>query len=173
MLDIKPQLIERLKKSGASPFLFIGSGFSRRYLELEDWKGLLRRFSNGLQPFNYYTTTANGDLPTVAELIAKDFLDIWWKNPEYEASRCIYNTPEKESELKDITSPLRIEISKYMNEITNKGVSTNTYEQEIAALKETNIDGIITTNWDQFIETIFPEYKVYTGQNASRYTQVS
>ena len=36
--------------------------------------------------------------------------------------------------------------------------------QEIEALSKLDVEGIITTNWDQFLEKLFPDYKVYVGQ---------
>lgn len=37
--------------------------------------------------------------------------------------------------------------------------------QEIQILSSLNVDGIITTNWDKLIESIYPEYKVFIGQD--------
>ena len=65
-MDLKQKLIDHFRTAPSAPFLFIGSGFSRRYLGLEDWEGLLRRFSENLRPFEYYLSTANEELPLVA-----------------------------------------------------------------------------------------------------------
>lgn len=37
--------------------------------------------------------------------------------------------------------------------------------EEIELLSRLNVDGIITTNWDTLLESLFPDYKVFTGQN--------
>jgi len=39
------------------------------------------------------------------------------------------------------------------------------YAHEVALLSGLNVDGVITTNWDMFLEQIFPDYRVYVGQN--------
>lgn len=67
-------LSDHLSTLPAAPFLFVGSGLSRRYLGLESWRGLLEWFTPALpQPFDYYFSTADGDLPKAASLMADDF----------------------------------------------------------------------------------------------------
>ncbi|MGR5342305.1 SIR2 family protein, partial [Vibrio astriarenae] len=39
------------------------------------------------------------------------------------------------------------------------------YADEVAALSRLNVDGIITTNWDTFLQSLFPDYRVYVGQD--------
>ena len=65
-----------LNNSSASPFLFIGAGFSRRYIALETWQDLLAHFCHDLKDFHYYLSTCESDLTKVATLMAKDFHEL-------------------------------------------------------------------------------------------------
>ncbi|WP_295972540.1 SIR2 family protein [uncultured Xanthomonas sp.] len=160
MDQIKEALVEQFKAAGASPFLFIGSGFSRRYLGLEDWSSLLRKFTAGLKDYEFYLSSANGDLPTVASMIAEDFHEYWWTADSYHASR-----EKNKTKIRDRTSALRLEICSYLNEISVPSFSESPYAEEIGILSKLNVDGIITTNWDAFLESLFPDYRVFVGQN--------
>lgn len=160
MDNITTKLVSLFESAGAAPFLFIGSGFSRRYLELEDWGSLLRRFAEGLSPYEYYFATAGGDLPSVASLIAADFHHRWWSDPVFEANR-----EKNKSKVKDKTSALRIEICNHLNAATTHGYKETAFPDEVAALSKLNVDGIITTNWDVFLDKLFPDYRVYVGQS--------
>jgi len=156
-MSIQDNLTEILKEHSGSPFLFIGSGFSRRYLGLEDWVGLLSKFliPNG-KPWDYYKSSANSDLPTIAASLAKDFHEHWWNSDIYAQHR-----EEYKGQLKDNTSPLRFEISHYLK---NKNLDEINMVEEIEILRKVNIGGIITTNWDCFLEHLFPDYTTYIGQ---------
>lgn len=158
-MSIKQQLTEVFRSATAGPFLFLGSGFSRRYLGLEDWKGLLSRFCVSGKPFEYYLSRANGDYPAAASFIAEDFNDYWWAASEYEA-----NVARYKSKVLDATSALRIEISAYLTTLDQTKAKNSEYIREVELLSGLNVDGIITTNWDLFIEQIFPDYKPYIGQ---------
>ncbi|MDF3860457.1 SIR2 family protein [Achromobacter denitrificans] len=158
-MSIKDQLIAHFAEARSAPFLFVGSGFSRRYLGLEDWGTLLRRFSHGLKPYEYYLASADGDLPTVATLLASDFHHHWWAADEYKDSR-----DKNKSRTKDATSALRIEICNYLSATTQAG-PVKEHAEEVALLSKLNVDGIVTTNWDTFLEGLFPDYKVFVGQN--------
>ncbi|WP_242438380.1 SIR2 family NAD-dependent protein deacylase [Bacillus anthracis] len=162
MKDVESHLIAHLKKINTAPFLFIGSGFSKRYLNLEDWAGLMKKFSN-LMPyeFEYYSSTANKDWAEVAELMAKDFHPIWWKEQQFENNR-----KEFKDRISSKQSPLKVEVAKYLNSIEYKYGLDEKNDKEIAALKKIVIDGIITTNWDLLLEQIFEEQEmqVYIGQ---------
>lgn len=162
-MSIKSELLNILENHNGGAFLFIGSGFSRRYLGLEDWAGLLSKFTEDVKDFEFYKSSAGGDLAKTASLIAEDFHAKWWDLPKYSEHRELFK-----SELKDKSSALRVEISNYL---ANLDLSKPSYlndeklSREIDILSKLNIDGIITTNWDLLLEHIFPSYQKFIGQS--------
>lgn len=157
--DIKENLVKHFKTSQSIPFLFIGSGFSRRYINLESWEDLLRRFCRDIKPFEYYYSTANKSLPKVASLMAIDFHENWWNSGEYKG----YIETFKDS-LNNDAAALKISIASYLNSISKTELRDENYAEELEILPKLTIDGIITTNWDLFLENIFPDYEKYIGQ---------
>jgi len=158
-MTIKDDLVEHFAGASSAPFLFLGSGSHRRYLGVEDWGSLLGRFSDGLMPYEYYLTSADSVLPRVASKLAADFHDYWWSAEAYKESR-----EKNKSKAKDATSALRIEICNYLVAATQAGPGVE-HADEIALLSKLNVDGIVTTNWDTLLEVLFPDYKVFVGQN--------
>lgn len=177
-MDIKEKLSNHLDDFNVAPFLFVGSGFSRRYLGLEDWEGLLRRFAKMTNnPYHYYSSdnVEEESKPEIASSIAEDFYDIWWDNKKYEDDRNKF-----EDKIKNKHSPLKLKISEY---IKNKKLIYNDpnfkmeeydwlkkeddldfLREELNQLKEANINGIITTNWDTLLKDLFPSFKRFIGQ---------
>lgn len=159
--NFKETFTEHLKKFQTAPFLFIGSGLSRRYLNLENWEGLLRKYSQLTgKDFEYYLSAANSNFPKIATNIAEDFFDIWWENSEYDLNRKKF----KSLHAKDRKSPLKIEISNYFSNLKDKLTTESELLLEIDFLRDSVIDGIITTNWDHFLENIFKDFVTYIGQ---------
>lgn len=160
MADFKKDFGNHIKEIGTNPYLFIGSGLSRRYLKMPTWLNLLKDFSKTLllqKDFGYYDSKCEGNLPELASLLATEFHETWWTDASFEDSR-------KEYEGKRIGSkeiPFKIELSKFVSIHQNH---YNDYLEEIELLKKVVIDGIITTNWDTFLETIFQDFKTYIGQ---------
>lgn len=152
-------LTRLLAQNGGAPFLFVGSGFSRRYIGLEQWDELLKRFCEGIQEFGYYSSQNNQDLPKAASEIARDFNEIWWKSDTYLESR-----KENAENINSVSSALKHEMANYLNNISHTKIGTEALDLELEALSRLNVDGIITTNWDLFIEELFPDYKVFIGQ---------
>ncbi|WP_259065015.1 SIR2 family protein [Mucilaginibacter sp. X4EP1] len=143
-----------------SPFLFVGSGLSRRYVDLETWSSLLEKIGDKIglsKPFKYYQSNANNDLPTAASIMGEEFNETWWTSDEFEKSRNAYA-----AEVKTKYSPFKFEICKYVKE--NQRHKKNLFDDEIDLLKKINIDGIITTNWDTLLEGFFPDFAKFIGQ---------
>ncbi|MEV6198792.1 SIR2 family protein [Streptomyces sp. NPDC051771] len=144
-----------------APFLFIGSGISRRYLGADDWEGLLRRFAELTpRPYEYYRTSAAGDLPAVASRIADAFHQIWWDGSEYSTSRS-----EWSGRIEGKESALKVEIAKHLSEMPDLQHLGSPMDAEIDLLKNSVIDGIITTNYDPLLEHLFPEFRTFVGQD--------
>ena len=85
-------LQEVVARFNTTPFLFAGSGITRRYYGLPDWVGLLTYFAGKVKkdPFAYrfYENKASEaehtaeKLPLVASYVEKDFNGAWFNNEE-------------------------------------------------------------------------------------------
>ena len=161
-------LIQLLKQNSESalPYLFIGSGLSRRYLNLPDWKELLRIFAReaGLN-FNYINASNNENLPKVATHISEKFHDIWWNSEKYETQRQKYG-----DKITNKAGSLKVAVSEYLATRSVLAAGTPGFDNidlrtEIASLKEVVVNGVITTNYDNFTDLLFPQFKPYIGQD--------
>lgn len=144
-----------------SPFLFIGSGFSRRYLGLPTWELLLMELCEDLKlnkPYNYYKSNADSKLPKIATIIGEEFNDVWWSSSDYGESRDAF-----EALATTKFSPLKYEVAKKIDSKTDL-IKDELLERELKLLKKTNIDGVITTNWDQLLERTFADFNKFVGQ---------
>lgn len=152
-----------------TPFLFIGSGLTRRYYNLPDWESLLRIFASRINndPFSYsyYEQKAKelncavGLYPQIAELIEHDFNDLWFTQPDTRRLDEHYL-----SMVSDGVSPFKAEIAMF---IKNNSFMVPEYEAEIYKLHDiskNSISGVITTNYDLFLESTLDEYAKYIGQ---------
>lgn len=163
-------LQEVVARFNTTPFLFAGSGITRRYYGLPDWAGLLREFTSRINPdrfaYNAYENAARssgytqGLLPKVATLIQKDFDSKWYTSPE------IRTLTESELALvENGVSPFKVEVASFLSK---KSSIRPEYKTEIGKLKNisrNNLAGIITTNYDAFFEKLFDDYKPFVGQD--------
>jgi hypothetical protein len=109
--DVRAFLSQHLQQFSAAPFLFVGSGLSRRYLGLEDWEGLLRRFAEPTgRAYEFYRSSADGNLPRIASAIARNFHEMWWTDPALASIRAEYK-----AECSRFDSALKIEVSRHLS----------------------------------------------------------
>lgn len=155
---------EVVSRFNTTPFLFAGSGVTRRYYGLPTWEDLLRHFSKQICDdrfaYNAYKSKANGDLPLTASLIQKDYDTAWYANP---AIRTL--DEQGLAAVEAGKTPFKMEIAALLQK---KSVQIQQYTAEIDKLKklaEKNLSGVITTNYDSFFEVVFDEYKAYVGQD--------
>ena len=168
---MKDKIAKLLAQTNALPVLFIGSGLTRRYLNLPDWKGLLRQYCVSGRPFEYYNDKAGREcngapdmrLPMAADFIEADFNEKWYIDDSYAESR-----QQHKAEMEAEISPLKICMAEYFSKAT--GTIQHQYDSEIEQLKKIcnkNVSCIITTNYDCFLEECLgrDNFKVFIGQD--------
>lgn len=162
-----------LNKSESLPFLFIGSGFSRRYLGLPNWEGLLEyiasityedsfgfisaknqteKLFNKEKQYNQYMTT-------LCDIISNDLDKIWYKDERFKYTREKY----KEQISQRNIPPIKIEIAEYLTTLKEKDLNLQPEIEALKSISTHSISGIITTNYDDLLEDLF-EYTTYTSQ---------
>jgi hypothetical protein len=163
-MDLEKHLTQHLRSIGTAPFLFIGSGMSRRYLGLDDWPTLLTRMAAlTRRPYEYFFSTADGDLPRTASLIADALREPWWSERRFAVSRNAYPNPAHSE------SPLKIEVARYLQRQAKAGLAALDRklraEMELLRSAARQMDGVITTNYDSLAADLFPDFTVLVGQD--------
>lgn len=164
--QLEQGLLSRLQDQNALPFLFVGSGMSRRYLDLPDWHGMLRHFAEDIHvDFDHLLATADGDLPRAATLLALEFHNPWFTDPKYEDQRSKYKNLVRDQE-----TALKVAIAEYISansELTSgtPGVDNTQLAAELSLLSSAVVDGVITTNYDGLVDQVFDDFASYVGQD--------
>lgn len=153
-----------------TPFLFIGSGMSRRYLNLPDWRGLLQHFaeiiSNDEFAYDAYINKARisgckcGIMPKVAELIQHDYDQKWFEDVNIRTIK-----GEELERVHNGLSPFKAELAAYIKTQTTINRDYKDEINKLSQISEKNIAGVITTNYDSFLEDHFVGFKKYVGQS--------
>ncbi|WP_010293496.1 MULTISPECIES: SIR2 family protein [Clostridium] len=154
-MSIFVSMESKLKKLAISPIFFIGSGISRRYINSPDWKGLLQEIrSDWERSYKYYyqkhLVNGNCNFEELASELETMYFDKL--------------TDEELEEGKDKRYYFRKRISEIVGVYLEKSKEIIKTNNEIEELKKTSPSAIITTNYDELMENIFPQYTKFVGQ---------
>ena len=149
------------------PFLFVGSGIARRYLNLPNWEELLRHFANKVYPANplalevFVQRHGARDWPAISTIIEAEFNTIWLTSPDYATQRA-----EHQVAVKAGISPFKLELAAFFRR-AKKAPADPHLQDELSCLKNVakrSVAGVITTNYDLLPEDIFKGYSTFIGQ---------
>ncbi len=168
-----------IKEFDSLPFLFVGSGFSRRYLDAPSWSGLLKHLLNTINQNDAYMykrfenqatnkikergeeVSVNNLNTELADIIECEFNDNWYNDEKFEKSR---NKDENKAlVIEKGVSPFKLEIANYLKSLSNKEWLLKAELEKLSKITKNSVAGIITTNYDTLLERFF-EFEKYIGQ---------
>lgn len=159
----------------SAPFLFIGSGFTKRYCATPSWRELLEKFAKYTKPSHPYSFESYANkhknagnsnnitlLPSIASDIAKDFDDRFFDDLDFANSWGF-----SDHDIHAGISPFKLAIAKQFQQTKKSNLAPSLQEElsDLAIAAVHSIDGIITTNYDSFLESIFNDFTPYIGQD--------
>lgn len=171
-----------ISSSRQYPFLFIGSGMSRRYLGSPDWAGLLRGICSEMlgDEFSYprFVTEARARLgmstlddsqvnllPKVASLMETEVAREALSSPRMAEFR-----DRHRDELLDGRSPIKLLVSDQLARLT---VDRTDEFEILASAGSGKVSGVITTNYDHLCREIFPDFSFYVGERGMLFNEAS
>ena len=155
-MDNEKKLASIFQQKKTAPFLFIGSGFTRHYLNSPTWLQILEKFAP--RHINSYISSIGTDLPKIARIVGEEINSHFWNLPDHDPLK-----QKIQEKITTSTAVLRFKIAEYLKKLNIKDINPQ-YNEEIELLQHINIDGIITTNWDDVLEQLFPKYTKLVGQ---------
>ncbi len=148
---------------------------SQRYLSSPNWKNLLKSFTHKLQPNNSYSWqcyknqaeeriqemgwSSNSLYPYIATLIRKEYNRKFFEDPSFEKE-----LKESITDQEKVTDPFKFAVADYLQKTVQETETLHIEADKLLNL-DSRVSNFITTNYDLFLETMFPRYKVLKGQD--------
>ena len=157
--DVSDDIRTCIEGMGCQPILFVGSGLTKRHANGPGWEELLRSLADVCpevdKKFAYYKQKYP-DLIDIGEVFSEKFNDWAWGSGEAEFPAALY----EQGNPPDVY--FKYMVCKIFNDLLS--AKALNLEEEIALLKKIHPHSIITTNYDQLLESVFPEYEPIIGQ---------
>jgi len=164
---------ETLQAGGCQPILFVGSGLSKRYFGAPNWLELLDEMRKGCplieKEFAYYLQTLKDPIK-IGEAFSNAYNEWAWSDGRGKFPDDLFT----EKFNKDIY--LKYKVSELLEKILPgdlAGLTGGQFGSELDLLKKINPHAIVTTNYDQLLEKLFPNYETVVGQTILRKSYLS
>ncbi len=167
--EVTADVAKIIADASCQPILFIGSGFSKRYAKGPNWEELLSLLAKKCplidKDFAYYKQAHGNDLIKIGSVFSQLYHEWGWNDgkeyfpPQYFSA----NTPSDIFIKHTIT-----EILAGLGPDATGSYGSAELDAEITALKAISAHAIVTTNYDEVIEPLFPDYERIIGQQILR-----
>lgn len=154
------------------PILFVGSGLSKRYISGPSWDELLANLAKRCplidKDYAFYKQTLKQPL-AIGEEFARIYQRWAWDKGKNQFPADLFQDDVSEQ------AYIKYTIAQHLASLTPSALSDiadKATQAEIAALQRIRPYAVITTNYDRFLELVFPEYQPVIGQNIIHGTQV-
>jgi hypothetical protein len=156
-----------LENFDCQPVLFVGAGLARRYIGAPDWEGALR-YALELLPkpevtYEYLAQKHGGDKVLIGTEIGDLIFEWAWKDGKSNFSEELFLVKDKAIFLKTVLAKHLFDIGKSVEEAAAE------YKSEIDALKTIRPHAVITTNYDNMLESLFEGYESIIGRKVLKY----
>ncbi|WP_082487720.1 SIR2 family protein [Methylobacterium sp. Leaf89] len=162
--EISEDIAETVQEFGCQPILFVGSGLSRRYFGAPSWDELLARLAHDCSKITKnvaFYKQSFGQSPVIGEEFAKFFQDWAWEDGKPSFPDDMFEAGI------DAQAYIKFWICKVLQEMTPAELEkfyASGHEEEINSLRQIKPHAIITTNYDQMLEVVFPDHQPIIGQ---------
>jgi hypothetical protein len=151
-----------VSEMACSPILFVGSGLSRRYFSGPSWDELLAYLAARCplieRDYAYYKQTLLSPL-AIGQEFARLYLEWAWGIGRNQFPDALFESDVPPG------AYIKYKIAEYLRKITPTALAADhQLAAEINALRAIKPHAIITTNYDQFLELLFPDYQPIVGQ---------
>ncbi|HEY5329825.1 MAG TPA: SIR2 family protein [Acidobacteriaceae bacterium] len=171
--DVSADIAACVQGMSCQPILFIGSGLSRRYFGGPSWDELLSRLAKECplidRDFAYYKQSLVSPL-AIGEAFAASYREWAWSTGRKSFPDSLFD------EKVPGNAYIKHRIAEILSSMTPASVVAVTDPQktrELATLQAIRPHAIITTNYDQFLELLFPDYMPIIGQQIIRSNSLS
>ncbi|RVD77567.1 SIR2 family protein [Pseudomonas koreensis] len=156
--DVTEDIKTCIGDMACQPILFVGSGFTKRYLDGPNWEELLKDLAARcpeIRQFAYYKQRYP-DFVDIGTQFSEKYNDWAWGAGQDQFPKELYD---------EASSP-QIYIKHTVSQIFTLLLANGDHKlaEEIELLKKIRPHSVITTNYDQLLERFFPEYEPIIGQ---------
>jgi hypothetical protein len=166
--EVTSDITSVLNAASCQPILFIGSGVSRRYAGGPSWDELLKTLASQCplidKDFAYYKQTYGEDLRKIGSLFADAYREWAWGKGQSKFP-AEYFSEQYPSDI--FIKHAVAEVLKGLGP-TKGSYGSKDLDAEITALKAISPHAIVTTNYDEVLEPLFPNYERLIGQQILR-----